>query len=47
MAAEYTCLQCGYAWNRRDKRNKEKFRPKSCPECKRRDWDRPYKEDKK
>lgn len=29
------CLKCGYEWQSR------KDRPKECPECKRRDWDRP------
>lgn len=37
--SEYKCLCCGYEWDRRDKRRKGKFRPKSCPACKQRKWD--------
>lgn len=31
---EVKCNKCGYTWEPR------KQRPKACPECKRRDWDK-------
>jgi len=37
--AEYRCNACGYEWDRRFKRFRGRFRPKSCPNCKSRTWD--------
>ena len=31
------CIRCGYRWPRRV------HKPKTCPECQSRDWDRPFK----
>jgi len=31
------CRKCGYEWKSRARNHGQ--RPKSCPECKRRDWD--------
>ena len=34
---DFTCLVCGYEWNRKSKRAPF-FIPKECPECKNRKW---------
>jgi rubrerythrin len=35
---DFTCLVCGYEWNRKSKRAPAGFKPKECPECKNRKW---------
>ena len=34
MSKELSCLQCGYSWEPRKKK------PKECPDCKSRKWDK-------
>jgi predicted Zn-ribbon and HTH transcriptional regulator len=38
MSVERLCLRCGYQWSQRLEEGK---RPKQCPECMTRKWDKP------